>query len=66
MKRILMLAGMALAASISVASAQSSNTGRESYDNPTNYDRDARGNETGYRRDTYFGQRYYYDINALR
>lgn len=56
------VAAFALIAGMNTASAQSmGGTGRPSYDNPRAYDRDSAGNETYYRRDTYFGQRYYYD-----
>ena len=50
-----------LAGAASPALAHSVNTGRPSYDNPRDYDRDAYGNETYYRRNTWFGPNYYYD-----
>jgi hypothetical protein len=56
------IAAFTLIAGINAASAQASGgTGRPSYDNPRAYDRDAQGNETYYRRNTYFGPRYYDD-----
>jgi hypothetical protein len=71
MKKILILtcAATALIATGTAASAQmggggSSQTGRPSYDNPRDYDRDRYGNETYYRRDTWFGPRYGYDYDA--
>lgn len=55
------IAALALGTLINTASAQTGGTGRPSYDNPRAYDRDSAGNETYYRRDTYFGPRSYYD-----
>lgn len=54
------VAALVLIAGMHTASAQY-NTGRPSYDNPRAYDRDSAGNETYYRRGTYWGQRYYDD-----
>lgn len=56
------IAALALTAGMNTASAQNmGGTGRPSYDNPAAYDRDSAGNETYYRRGTYWGQRYYDD-----
>jgi hypothetical protein len=43
----------------SPALAQNFNTGRPSFDNPRDYDRDIYGNETYYPRNAWFGDRYY-------
>lgn len=53
------IAAVLLAAAASPVLAHSVNTGRPSYDNPRDYDRDAYGNETYYRRNTWFGPYYY-------
>jgi hypothetical protein len=66
---ILTCAAAALIATGTAASAQmggggSGQTTRPSYDNPRDYDRDRYGNETYYRRDTWFGPRYGYNYDA--
>jgi hypothetical protein len=61
------LAASAIAVTLLAASpalAQNFNTGRPSFDNPRDYDRDRYGNETYYRRDTWFGPRYGYNYDA--
>lgn len=63
------LAASAIAAALLAASpalAQNFNTGRPSFDNPRDYDRDIYGNETYYPRNAWFGNRYYYDQAPVR
>ena len=56
------IAAALLATAASSAYAQHFNTGRPSYDNPRDYDRDIYGNETYYPRNTWFGNFYYNDL----